>query len=151
MMGRVVEQGTAPFGFPGAVVRWWVSVGREVAQAPETVARLRQLLEAMAGLPLQLERVVGSVEGITVPLSGSLEDVARALAEIRDRLDHLDSVIWHLRDTLVAVIAAVPGAGRVLDRLPPPPPPASSVRSPGAPSLSPSSPAEPPGNGEGRR
>lgn len=150
MMGRVVEQRTGSPGLPAAFLGWWVSVLEEFARAPNTVAQLRRLLHGIAELPSQLERVVDSVEATTAPLTGTLEDVAGALAEIRDRLDHLDSVIGHLRDTLVAVIAAVPGAGRVLDRLPPPPPP-SAARGGELSAALPSAPASPgPGPGEGR-
>ena len=108
---------------PRQVLGWWASIMREVAYAPATLGRVRKLLDEVVHLPGHLERVVGAVEGTTTGLGGSLEDVAGALAEIRDRLEHLDTVIWHLRDTLVALIAAVPGTGRVLDRLPPPPAP----------------------------
>jgi ABC-type transporter Mla subunit MlaD len=104
------------------VLRWGFEVVREIAHGPTTVRRARQLLGELADLPGQLERVVRSVEDTTSPLSGSLEDVAEALSEIRDRLEHLDTVIWHLRDTVFAVVAAVPGGRRALDRLPSPPP-----------------------------
>jgi hypothetical protein len=86
------------------------------------------MLGRTGDLPDQLDRVVVAVEQTTEPLSGSLEDVAEAMTEIRDRLEHLDTVIWHLRDTLVGLIAAVPGARRALDRIPPPPAPSSSRR-----------------------
>lgn len=128
------------------VFGWVASVVRELAYAPATIAGARRLLAASAELPDQLERVVGAVEKTADPLAGSLEDVAEALAEIRDRLEHLDTVIWHLRDTLVSVIAAVPGARRALDRLPPPPPPAAVARQT-AGSRSPASAA--PGSAEG--
>lgn len=107
---------------PQAVVQWWGALLRELSYAPATVARARHLLDRSSGLPSQLERVADSVERTTAPLSTTLEDVAAGLAEIRDRLEHLDLVISHLRDTLTAVIAAVPGARRALDRLPQPPP-----------------------------
>jgi hypothetical protein len=106
---------------PQAVLRWWLELVLELSHAPATVRRARHLLADLSGLPGQLERVVRSVEDTTGPLSGSLEDVAEALSEIRDRLEHLDTVIWHLRDTVFAVVAAVPGGRRALDRLPPPP------------------------------
>jgi hypothetical protein len=113
---------------PGELWRWGTDLLRELAHGPATVARARHLLAELTGLPGQLDRVVGSVEGTTGPLSGSLEDVAEALSEIRDRLEHLDTVIWHLRDTVFAIVAAVPGGRRALDRLPPPPPgPAARV------------------------
>lgn len=140
---------SGPQELPGAVLRWCGSVAHEVVHAPTTVAHLRQLLQGIADLPAQLERVVDSVESTTAPLSGSLEDVAAALAEISDRLDRLDSVIWHLRDTLVAVIGAVPGAGRVLDRLPPPPPATARGRAGGALSSSGSPSVEYPPGDEG--
>ena len=105
------------------MVRWWTALFRELSYAPATVARARHLLDRSSGLPSQIERVAESLEGTTAPLSTSLEDVAAGLAEIRDRLEHLDLVISHLRDTLTAVIAAVPGARRALDRLPQPPRP----------------------------
>jgi hypothetical protein len=107
---------------PALVLRWAGDVVRELAHGPTTVGRARHLLGELVGLPGQLERVVRSVEDTTTPLSGSLEDVAEALSEIRDRLEHLDTVIWHLRDTVFAVVAAVPGGRRALDRLPAPPP-----------------------------
>lgn len=106
---------------PRALLRWWAALLREAAHAPETVLQARHLLQGLVELPAQLERVVGSVESVTSPLSGSLDDVAEGLAEIRDRLQHLDTVILHLRDTLVAVVAAVPGGRRALDRVPAPP------------------------------
>lgn len=106
----------------GDVARWGSDLLRELAHGPATLAHARQLLVELTGLPGQLDRVVGSVEGTTGPLSSSLEDVAEALSEIRDRLEHLDTVIWHLRDTLFAIVAAVPGGRRALDRLPPAPP-----------------------------
>lgn len=118
-----------PLSFgPAQLFGWGRALLREVVYAPATIAGARRLLVGTAQLPDQLERVVAAVEQTTEPLSGSLEDVAEALAEIRDRLEHLDTVIWHLRDTLVSVIAAVPGARRALDRLPPPPPPAAAAR-----------------------
>jgi hypothetical protein len=132
MMSPVAGQSSRPLETAAAVGRWWGTVVREVAYAPVTVGQLRRLLHGLSGVPTQLERVVGSVEETTKPLSGSLEDVAEALADIRDRLEHLDTVIWHLRDTLVALIGAVPGAGRVLDRLPPPPAPVVSSSGRGA-------------------
>jgi hypothetical protein len=113
---------------PQAVVRWWAGLLRELSYAPVTVARARHLLDRSSGLPFQLERVADSVERTTAPLSTSLDDVAAGLADIRDRLEHLDLVISHLRDTLTAVIAAVPGARRALDRLPQPPRPAAPTR-----------------------
>lgn len=112
---------------PQALVRWWAGLLRELSYAPVTVARARHLLDRSSGLPSQLERVADSVERTTAPLSTSLEDVAAGLAEIRDRLEHLDLVISHLRDTLTAVIAAVPGARRALDRLPKTPAPAAAT------------------------
>ena len=119
---------------PQAVFRWWAALLRELSYAPATVARARHLLDRSSGLSSQLERVAESVERTTGPLSTSLEDVAAGLAEIRERLEHLDLVISHLRDTLTAVIGAVPGARRALDRLPQPPRPARSGR-PAAPSV----------------
>lgn len=115
---------SAGLRFPslGDVARWGSDLLRELAHAPTTVARARHLLGELTGLPGQLDRMAGSVEATTGPLSGSLEDVAEALSEIRDRLEHLDTVIWHLRDTVFAIVAAVPGGRRALDRLPPPPP-----------------------------
>lgn len=122
---------------------------REVVHAPATLGRARELLDDVAQLPGHLERVAGAVEGTTEGLDGSLEDVAGALAEIRDRLEHLDTVIGHLRDTLVALIAAVPGAGRVLDRLPPPPAPVAPVS--GAAALRSAPPGRPEPEAEFRR
>ena len=114
---------------PQAVVRWGAALVRELSYAPATVARARHLLDRSSGLPSQLERVADSVERTTAPLSTSLDDVAAGLADIRDRLEHLDLVISHLGDTLTAVIAAVPGARRALDRLPQAPRPAAPARS----------------------
>lgn len=116
---------------PLHLLGWVGAVLREVSYAPATIAGARRLLVGIGDLPGQLERVVAAVEQTTEPLSGSLEDVAEALAEIRDRLEHLDTVIWHLRDTLVSLISAVPGARRALDRLPPPPPPSTPARQAG--------------------
>lgn len=130
---------------PPQVLGWIGAVLREVSYAPATIAGARRLLARAADLPDQLERVVAAVEQTTEPLSGSLEDVAEALADIRDRLEHLDTVIWHLRDTLVSLIAAVPGARRALDRLPPPPPPATVAR----PAAGLARPAAAPGSAEG--
>lgn len=149
--GTVTRGRTGPLELPGAVVRWGGSALRELAYAPDSISRLRRLLLGVSELPDQLERVVGAVESTTAPLSSSLEDVAEALAEIRDRLEHLDSVIWHLRDTLVALIAAVPGAGRVLDRLPPPPPPGVMGRRPAGAVGSAGSPAPEPADDESAR
>jgi hypothetical protein len=118
------QDGPGPAPGPAHVVGWVVSAVREATYAPATIAAARRLLARTHDVPDQLERVVVAVEQTTAPLSASLEDVAAALTEIRDRLEHLDTVIGHLRDTLVGVIAAVPGARRALDRLPPPPPPA---------------------------
>ena len=109
---------------PQAVLRWWAALLRELSYAPATVGRARHLLDRSSGLSSQLERVAESVERTTGPLSTSLDDVAAGLAEIRERLEHLDLVISHLRDTLTAVIGAVPGARRALDRLPQAPSPA---------------------------
>jgi hypothetical protein len=141
----------SPSELPRELARWWASALRELAHAPDSLRRLRQLLVGVSELPGQLERVVGAVESTTAPLSASLEDVAEALAEIRDRLEHLDSVIWHLRDTLVALVGAVPGAGRVLDRLPPPPPPAApraAAVGPVAPAVVAPAPGDSPAQGE---
>ncbi len=106
---------------PVALLRWFLALGEELARSPATLSRARELLDGLGELPVQLDRVVRSVEDVTAPLSGSLEDVAVALTEIRDRLEHLDTVILHLRDTVFAVVAAIPGGRRALDRLPPPP------------------------------
>lgn len=140
-----------PLSFgPAQLIGWGRALLREVAFAPATIAGARRLLVGTAHLPDQLERVVAAVEGTTEPLSGSLEDVAEALAEIRDRLDHLDTVIWHLRDTLVSLIAAVPGARRALDRLPPPPPPPPAAAARRSAGLARPTSATPGSTGEGQ-
>lgn len=125
MMGAVADgtdSTSPPLAAAQALLRWWLLLLRELAHGPATLAQARTLLLGIGELPGQLERVVRSVEGTTAPLSGSLEDVASALTEIRDRLEHLDTVIWNLRDTVFAVVAAIPGGRRALERLPPPPP-----------------------------
>lgn len=86
---------------------------------PRTMALARRLFEETAVLPDHLERVTGSVDRTTDAVASALAELSVAVHDVRVRLEHLDDVISGLRDTITALIGAIPGARRALDRVPP--------------------------------
>ncbi|MHB8680664.1 MAG: hypothetical protein ACYDA2_01015 [Acidimicrobiales bacterium] len=98
---------------------WAMGLVGEVAQAPRTLAMARRLFENTAVLPEQLDRVTGSVDRTTDAVGTAMTELSIAVQDVRDRLEHLDEVISGLRDTITALIGAIPGARRALDRVPP--------------------------------
>lgn len=100
---------------PDAGLRWLAALGREVALAPSTLRRARQAVTDLARLPDQLDRLTLTLERTAASLERSVGDLSVAVGGgMNDRLEHLDTVVSDLRDTLTGLIGAIPGVRRTL-------------------------------------
>jgi ABC-type transporter Mla subunit MlaD len=105
-----------------AGLRWLAALGREVALAPRTLRRARQVLAELARLPDQLDRLTDTLERTAAGLEKSVGELSLSVGGgMNDRLEHLDAVVSDLRDTLTGLIGAIPGVRRTLQSVVRPP------------------------------
>ena len=123
MMVPMAETSTRlPIPDPVSVWRWYVAMYDEISRAPATLRRARRILEDLAKLPEQIERLTETLHETVGFLQGSVGTLSEAIGNVmNDRVEHLDRVVTDLRDTLTALIGAVPGARRALQSVARPP------------------------------
>lgn len=98
-----------------APIKWTVALAREVALAPRTLRHARQTITDLARLPDQLDRVADTLERTAAGLEHSVAELSMSIGGgMNDRLEHLDTVVSDLRDTLTGLIGAIPGVRRTL-------------------------------------
>lgn len=106
-----------PIPLPGAglVVRWAQTLAQEIGQAPRTLRRARLLIFELGRLPGQIDELTAALDRTTATLDRSLPELSRVVAGgLNDRVEHLDSVVSGLNDTLTSLIGSIPGARRAL-------------------------------------
>lgn len=98
-----------------APVRWMAALVREVSLAPRTARHARQVITDLARLPDQLDRLADTLERTAGSLELSIAELSVSVGGgMNDRLEHLDTVVSDLRDTLTGLIGAIPGVRRTL-------------------------------------
>lgn len=103
---------------PGSVLRWMTALGREAAHAPHTLRLAREALAELTRLPAQLERLTETLERTVAGLELSVGELSTAVGGgMHERLEHLDSVVSDLRDTLTGLIGVIPGMRRTLQNV----------------------------------
>lgn len=107
---------------PASVIRWFGALYTEIAHAPRTLRRARIVIEDLSKLPEQIEKLTLTLQDTVGLLQGSVGTLSDSISGVLgDRVEHLDTVVSDLRDTLSALIGVVPGARRALQTVARPP------------------------------
>jgi hypothetical protein len=112
------------------VVKWTRLLVNEALQAPTTLRRARHVLGELGRLPMQLDELITTLDRTNVTIERSLGELGAIVGELHgtltsftagteERIDHLDAVVSELTGALTAIIGAIPGARRALNRASP--------------------------------
>ncbi len=106
---------------PDEVVAWVARLLGEVSRAPFTIYKVRQVMEALAELPRQIEELTTALDkttGVLETTLPSVEDRLEGLGEtfvgVDGRIEHLQGTVEEFSSAITNLIAAIPGARRTL-------------------------------------
>ncbi len=109
---------------PDEVVAWALRLAGEVARAPFTLYRVRHVMDALAALPEQLERLVVALDDTRTVLETSLpsvesrlEDLGETFEGVDGRIQVMEGALTDFSTTITNLIGSIPGARRSLKRV----------------------------------